>query len=85
MWMCISDWYNLQAVAIKSVLPKSAIRHNDDSFTESIPGSMRLLNCEIYQRGRVSRVTDTELVLLMAHLIRPPGSIHDVGRVRRNK
>ena len=31
--------------------------------------------------GRVSRVTDTELVLLITHLIRPPGSIPGVGWV----
>ena len=43
------------------------------------PGSMSLLNCEIYQRGRVSRVTDTELILVIAHLIKPPGSITGVG------
>ena len=48
---------------------------------------MSLLNCEIYQRGRVSvyRVTDTELILLIAHLIRPPGSIPGVGLVSRNQ
>ena len=45
----------------------------------SAPGSMRLLNCEIYQRGRVPMVDDTELLLLIAHLIRPPGSIPGVG------
>ena len=33
------------------------------------PGSMSLLNCEIYQRGRVSTVADTELILMIAHLI----------------
>ena len=43
------------------------------------PGSMSLLNCENYQRGRVSRVADNELVLLIAHLIRSPGSIPGVG------
>ena len=44
------------------------------------PESISLLNCEIYQRGRVSRVADTELArpILIAHLIRPPGSIPDV-------
>jgi len=49
------------------------------------PGSMNLLNCENYQRGRVFELADTELVLLIAHLIRPPGSIPDVGWVRRNQ
>ena len=44
---------------------------------------MSLLNCDIYQRGRVSRVAYTELVLLIAHLIRPPGSIPGVGWVKR--
>ena len=33
------------------------------------PGSMSLLNCEIYQRGRVSTVADTELILTITHLI----------------
>ena len=42
-------------------------------------GSMSLLNCEFYQRGRVSRVADTELIQLIAYLIRPPGSIPGVG------
>ena len=46
---------------------------------------MSLLNCEIYQRGRVSRVADTELILPIAHLILAPGSIAGVGRVRRNQ
>jgi len=31
-------------------------------------GSMRLLNWEIYQPGRVAKVADTELVLVIAHL-----------------
>ena len=35
-------------------------------------------------RGRVSGVADAELILLIAHLIRPPGSIPGVGRVMRN-
>ena len=43
---------------------------------------MSLLNCEIYQRGRVSRIADTELILLITHLIRPPGSNPGVERVR---
>ena len=30
---------------------------------------MSLLNCEIYQRGQVSRVADTELILLIAHVL----------------
>ena len=42
------------------------------------PGSMSLLNCEIYQRGRLSRVADTELTLLIAYLIQPPGPIPGV-------
>ena len=32
------------------------------------PGSMSLLKCEIHQRGRVSRVGDTELILLIVYL-----------------
>ena len=32
------------------------------------PDSMSLINCEIYQRERVSSVADTELVLAIAHL-----------------
>jgi len=48
-------------------------------------GSMNLLNCEVYQRGRVSRVADTELILSIAHLTRLPGSIPGVGWVRRNQ
>ena len=43
-----------------------------------IPGSMSLLNCNIYQRDQVSRIADTELILLTAHLIQPPGSIAGV-------
>jgi len=30
---------------------------------------MSLLNCVIYQRGRVFRVVDTELVLVIAYLV----------------
>ena len=30
---------------------------------------MSLLNCEIYQRGKVFTVADTELILMIAHLI----------------
>ena len=47
--------------------------------------SLSLSNYEIYQRGRESRVADTVLILLIAHLIRPPGSIPGVGWVRRNQ
>ena len=43
------------------------------------PESKSLLNCEVYQRGRVSRVADTEFMLLIVHLIRPPGSITGGG------
>ena len=32
-------------------------------------GSISLLNCEIYQRGRVSTVADTEHILTIADLI----------------
>jgi len=32
------------------------------------PGSMSLLNCDNYQRGRVSSVVDTQLILLIAYL-----------------
>ena len=46
------------------------------------PGSMSLLNCEIYKRGRVSTVADTKLLLLITHLIRPPGSIPGVGAIK---
>ena len=35
--------------------------------------------------GRVSRLADTELMPLIAHFIRPPGSIPGVGWVRRNQ
>ena len=49
------------------------------------PGCMSLFNCEIYQRERVSRVADAELLLLMAHLILRPGSITGVRWVTRNK
>ena len=45
---------------------------------------MNLLNCEIYQRERVYRVADIELILLIAHLIQPLGSIPGVGTVRRS-
>ena len=37
------------------------------------------VNCHSHQRDRVSRVADTELILLIAHLIRQPGSIPGVG------
>ena len=40
---------------------------------------MSLLNCEIYQRGRLSRVADTELILLIAHLI-----VRQMGRRMKN-
>ena len=44
----------------------------EESFPSNLlrptPVSMSLLNCEIYQRGRVSRVADTELLLLIVHL-----------------
>ena len=43
------------------------------------PGNMSLLNCEIFQRRQVSRIADTGLILLIAHLIRPPCSIPGVG------
>ena len=36
-------------------------------------------------RGRVSGVADTELVLLIAHLILAPDSIPGVGRVGDNQ
>ena len=48
-------------------------------------GSMSLLKCEIYQRGWVSRVADTKLILFVAYLIRPSGLIPGVGWVRRNQ
>ena len=44
----------------------------------------KLLNCEIYQRGVVSRIADTELLLWSHISIRPPSSIPGVGWVRRN-
>ena len=43
------------------------------------PESKSLLNCEVFQRGIVSRVFDTELILPIAHLIRLLGSIPGVG------
>ena len=46
------------------------------------PGSMSLLDCELYQRGRLSRVADTELILHIALLIRPQGSIPGAGWVK---
>ena len=49
------------------------------SLAVTYPGNMALLKCEIYQHGRVSGVAETELILLIAHLIRPSGSIPDVG------
>ena len=51
----------------------------------NVVDGIRVGKMEIYQRGRVSRIADTEPLLLIAHLIRPPGSIYGVGRVRRNK
>ena len=44
-----------------------------------------MLNCEIHQRAQVSTVADMELILLIIHLIWPPGSIPGVGWVRRNQ
>ena len=44
---------------------------------------MILLNCEIYQCGRVSRDSATELIF--AHLIRPSGSIPGIGWVGCNQ
>ena len=53
--------------------------HTTEANAHTAPGSMSLLNCEIYQRGGVSRIADTELLLLIAHLIQSPGSIPGVG------
>ena len=51
----------------------------EESFPSNLlrptPVSMSLLNCEIYQRGRVSRVADTELI---ATTERTPQSDHQV-------
>ena len=58
--------------------------HEKLSYTITL-GSMSLLNCEIYQRVRVSRVADTDLLLLISHLIRSPGSIPGLRWVRRNQ
>ena len=47
---------------------------------------MSHLNWEIYQREQVSRVTDMELVLLIAHLIRSLGSMpgwNELGTVKQ--
>ena len=46
--------------------------------------TLSILNCEIHRvpkvvRGRVTKVADTELKLLIAHTIRPPSSIPGVG------
>ena len=49
------------------------------------PENIVLLNCEIYQRGRVPRPADTELVLLISRIIRLPGSILGVIWVRRKQ
>ena len=46
---------------------------------------MSLLIYETFQFGRVSSVADTELILLIAHLIQPPGSNPGVGRVRHKQ
>ena len=44
---------------------------------------MRLLNCEIYQHGRVSSVADTELIQVMGHL---KFLVKDeLGAIKRNK
>ena len=43
------------------------------------------VNCHSHQHDRVSRVADTELILLIAHLIRQPGSIPGVGWVSDNQ
>ena len=40
---------------------------------------MNLLNSGIYQRERLTMIADTELILLIAHLIWPPNSIPGVG------
>ena len=46
---------------------------------------MSLLNCEIYLQGRVTSIADAEIILLIAHLIQPPGSIPGVRRVSGNQ
>ena len=49
---------------------------------------MSMLNCEIYHRGTVSKVADTELLTPTndrTPYFRPPGSISGVGRVRRKQ
>ena len=43
-----------------------------------------MLNCDIYQGERVPRVADTELVILIAHIIRPTGLIPD-GSLNQTK
>jgi len=53
---------------LKTVIQLQGLQYEKLSCTIP-PGSMSLLYCEIYQRGRVSRVADTELVLLIAQLI----------------
>ena len=49
------------------------------------PGKMSLFNCGIYPLWRVSRVTDMELILFVAHLIQQPGSILGIGWDRCNQ
>ena len=48
-------------------------------------GTRYLLAENVPTSNLVSRVADTELLLLIAHLIGPPGSTPGVGRVRRNQ
>ena len=55
------------------------------TMTKITTGSRSLLNCKIYQPGWISRFADIELIQLIAHLIRSPGSIPGVGGVRRKQ
>ena len=66
-------WTVIILIVVSSEVGNGLYNHSKGS------GSMSLLNWEIYQRGRMSRVADMELLLLIVHLIRPPGSIPGVG------
>ena len=51
---------------------KMFLSENEKNNEKNCPtaGSVSLLKCEIYQRGRVSKVADTELIQFTAHHIR---------------
>ena len=54
-------------ISSKHIIIFSKQHHKSITKKKARVMSMSLLNCKIYQLARVSRVADTELVLLIAH------------------